>query len=153
MTKIISFVAIILVAQVILYFLLGENSLIATIGPDKEFFKYTPRIITVVYDKSEYPHEEDEISLEGKAYLESSLKKDFDSVSSISSTNNFDHVGNVLYYYLSVERTNYFISYVNESLVLKNEEYDMLTGADWKSTYIWVLFKWIRIKKVNTGIS
>jgi hypothetical protein len=56
-----------------------------------------------------------------------------------------------MYYWIAIEEPLPFISHVNESMVVMKEE--VLTGGEWRSTYIWLLFKWIRVRKLNLGLS
>ncbi|KXX71260.1 hypothetical protein AVL50_09390 [Flammeovirga sp. SJP92] len=58
------------------------------------------------------------------------------------------HQGYTLIYLLEFDGSHpFFINTIHEAEAAK--EY----GAGWESKYIWVLYQWILIEKVNTGIS
>lgn len=167
-----------LILQLATYHLIGKKQLIASFDVSyKELLsKKYPRVVLVYCNcgvsieplKSEsiellepvdvYQIEYEkapQLSEKQKLALELKLKTEFNSVTTARNHNEIDKlfVNESILYYLCIDYTFYFKAYVDETVHAKGKEEDSLFGADWQTEYVWVLFKWFKVKKNSLGIS
>ena len=139
-------ILILFTIQTITFYTIAESSLIKNIGNNYEsyFLQYNEndfKQIGVISELNPSQEQVIEYFSEFKAY---NLK----ICTSVSDCSELQESNDYYLYYFEFETKNPFsINLINEGEIAR--EY----GAIWESKYIWIIYKWVLIEKINTGIS